>query len=67
MMDFCQQVGKAAGFRVSEGRGKRSRGYWLASHVGSRERGPGSNGLYTLLFSNESFTEVCLKKEKLVG
>lgn len=61
-----RHVGEAAGFAVSGGSGKRSQRQRLASPVGSGGRGLRRSGLDTLLFSNESFIEVCSQKKKLV-
>lgn len=61
--------GKALGFKVSEVRGKRSRGTregagsWLVTLMGSGERWPRRTA-YTLSFSNENFIEVGLQKER---
>uniref|UniRef100_A0A452SE33 Nucleolar protein 4 like n=1 Tax=Ursus americanus TaxID=9643 RepID=A0A452SE33_URSAM len=49
--------GKAVGFKVSEGGGKRSD--CLGTHREPGERGPRSPGLDILLFSNENVTETC--------
>lgn len=49
---------------MSEGRGKKEEsGSYLAGHMGSGERDPEVMDC-THLFSNASFIEVCLQKER---